>query len=57
MITEALSCVFIFYCFDKKFRSMGITVSNSPDAIREFDGYSSFNSPHPGAPTTDQHLK
>lgn len=36
---------------------MGITVSNSPDAIREFDGYSSFNSPHPGAPTTDQHLK
>lgn len=34
MIGEAMSCVFIFYCFDKKFRSMGIVVPNSPPAIQ-----------------------
>ena len=36
MIGEAMSCVFIFYCFDRKFISSGIYVSNSPAAIRDF---------------------
>ena len=36
LIGEALSCVFIFYCFDKKFRSIGIHVSNTPEAIQQF---------------------
>ncbi len=30
MLDEALSCIFIFYCFDKKFHEMGINVSNVP---------------------------
>ena len=36
LIGEALSCVFIFYCFDKKFRGMGIHIPNTPAAIQEF---------------------
>lgn len=39
MIGEALSCVFIFYCFDKKFRDMGIIVPNCPPAVRSFLQY------------------
>lgn len=30
MITQALQCVFIFYCFDSKFRALGIHVPNVP---------------------------
>lgn len=30
MLDEALSCIFIFYCFDKKFHEMGISVNNVP---------------------------
>ena len=37
MVGEALSCVFIFYCFDNKFRSMGIEIVNTPAAIRQFN--------------------
>ena len=37
MIGEALSCVFIFYCFDRKFTKMGISIPNSPATIRNFE--------------------
>ena len=37
MIGEALSCVFIFFCFDRKFTAMGINVGNCPPTIRNFD--------------------
>lgn len=40
MLGEALSCVFIFYCFDRKFARMGIRVPNCPEAIRNFHGES-----------------
>lgn len=43
MVPEVLSCVFIFYCFDKKFKSMGIFVPNSPPAIQEFLHYGDNN--------------
>lgn len=34
MLDEALSCIFIFYCFDKKFHEMGIQVNNVPEEIK-----------------------
>jgi hypothetical protein len=34
MLDEALSCIFIFYCFDKKFHEMGLTVNNIPEEIK-----------------------
>ena len=49
IIDSALNCVFIFYCFDKKFRSMGISVPNSPPAIRNFLGYGNFDNKGPAA--------
>ena len=41
MIGEALSCVFIFYCFDKKFRSLGIYVPNTPETLQHLNEYES----------------
>ena len=35
MLDEALSAIFIFYCFDKKFREMGMQVNNVPEEIIE----------------------
>ena len=34
MFEEVLSSIFIFYCFDQKFRSMGIPVNNIPREIK-----------------------
>lgn len=28
LLSEALNCVFIFYCFDLKFQSMGFNIAN-----------------------------
>ena len=41
MIGEVLSCVFIFYCFDKKFRSLGIYIENTPAALQNLNSYES----------------
>lgn len=30
MMIQALSCIYVFYCFDQKFRGMGIQVNNVP---------------------------
>ena len=51
MVGEALSCVFIFYCFDKKFKSMGIYVPNTPSTIQEFHEHES------GLPSSAQNLR
>ena len=34
MLDEALSSIFIFYCFDKKFNEMGMKVNNVPEEIK-----------------------
>ncbi len=40
VLTEALSCMFIFYSFDSRFRKEGIPVNNMPPKIRAlFDGH------------------
>lgn len=31
----ALNCVFIYYCFDKRFRAFGIHIPNVPAAIND----------------------
>lgn len=41
MVGEALSCVFIFYCFDKKFRSLGIYIPNTPAPLQHLNEYQS----------------
>ena len=51
MIGQALQCIFIFYCFDKKFLSMGINVTNVPSTIRNLQGYSDY------APGSGQELQ
>lgn len=35
MLSEVLSCVFIFYCFDCKFRALGMEVNNIPPQMKE----------------------
>jgi len=30
LLNQALHCIYIFYCFDKKFKDMGINVKNIP---------------------------
>ena len=35
MLDEALSSIFIFYCFDKKFHEMGMQVNNVPEEIKQ----------------------
>lgn len=44
MINQALSCIFIFYCFDAKFRAMGIVAENIPVEIKEIFDRASGNS-------------
>jgi hypothetical protein len=39
LIGEALSCVFIFFCFDRKFKNLGIIIPNSPPAVHDFLKY------------------
>ncbi len=40
VLTEGVSSVFIFYCFDVKFREMGYTANNMPLEInRALDNY------------------
>lgn len=39
MINQSLSCIYIFYCFDNKFKSLGIVANNIPkEIITIFDG-------------------
>lgn len=35
MLSEVLSSVFIFYCFDCKFRALGLLVHNIPPEMRD----------------------
>ena len=36
VLSEALSCIYIFYCFDKKFHQMGFPiVNNVPQSMRK----------------------
>jgi len=35
VLTEAISCMFIFYCFDLKFKREGINVGNIPKEMKE----------------------
>lgn len=43
MLNQALSCIFIFYCFDKKFRSMGMKANNIPQEIHDIFNDGSAN--------------
>ena len=43
MLEEALACVFIFYSFDRKFRSMGLPVHNIPKEMKEAFGEAENN--------------
>jgi hypothetical protein len=40
VLGESLSCIFIFYCLDKKLGIQGEKVSGCPDQIRNFMSYS-----------------
>jgi hypothetical protein len=33
LLNQALNCIYIFYCLDKKFKDMGIQVKNIPPEI------------------------
>ena len=48
VLGEALSCVFIFYCFDKKFNQLGFQITNEvPHEMRElFNGLESSINPN-----------
>lgn len=36
VLSEALSCVYIFYCFDRKFDQMGFPIANQvPDSVKK----------------------
>lgn len=43
MLNQALSCIYIFYCFDKKFMEMGIQVKNIPEEIKNIFAEGSQN--------------
>jgi len=43
VLIEAISSVFIFYCFDVKFKEMGYSSHNMPEEINEALGNSNFN--------------
>ena len=43
MLEEVLSSIFIFYCFDQKFRKMGIPVHNIPREIKQIMDEASGN--------------
>lgn len=46
VLTEAISSVFIFYCFDVKFKEMGYGSNNMPAEINEALGNYELNDPN-----------